>query len=278
LRVGSKIILSSQNQSPKRIIEMEIAQTSPQEQEKIRVQGSPTRFPFVLRIKGNQVPPDTFIPVSEKGGLPQEALDVNRRIQVRPSQDLERAHFITTDSFNSATLVSMWEHIVLTESEQYVLNAIQFLDPSVERIASQSASPFYNVGRGGFKVKQRDVNTPIPIGSMGDGMWRMLAISIILSRSKGGVLLIDEIDTGLHYKVMAEMWKFVHKVAKKLNVQIFATTHSSDCVNSLATICENLEPDDHVTLNRIEAGKDKSIPYTQSEIQMAAKRGIEMRG
>lgn len=136
LRVGSKIVLSSQNQTPKRTIELEVAESTQKDHEKIRIQGPPTRFPWVLRVRGSQVPPDTFIPISQKGGIPPEAFNIHQRIQVRPSEDLERTHFITTESLNNAALVLMWEQISLTKGEEYVLKAIQLLDPTVERIAS----------------------------------------------------------------------------------------------------------------------------------------------
>ena len=58
-------------------------------------------------------------------------------------------------------------------------------------------------------------------------------MAIALISAKGGVLLIDEIDTGLHYTVMADMWKLIAQTAAELDVQVFATTHSSDCVTAL---------------------------------------------
>ncbi|HUE00657.1 MAG TPA: ATP-binding protein, partial [Bryobacteraceae bacterium] len=118
---------------------------------------------------------------------------------------------------------------------------------------------------------------PIPIGSMGDGMWRMLAMAIAITQCRGGVLLVDEIDTGLHYTVMSQMWRLIFNAAKELDVQVFATTHSYDCVYSLAQICVDPDPTNSVTVQRIEAGKSMSVPYDQEEITVAAQREIEVR-
>src|SRR5206468_10271805 len=117
--------------------------------------------------------------------------------------------------------------------------ALQFLDPDIERIAPQVGNgPSYAPQtRGGFIVKKRGLEQPVPIGSMGDGMWRMLAMAIAITQCRGGVLLVDEIDTGLHYSVMADMWRLIFGAAKELDVQVFATTHSFDCIQSLATVC-----------------------------------------
>jgi AAA15 family ATPase/GTPase len=112
---------------------------------------------------------------------------------------------------------------------------------------------------------------------MGDGIWRMFALSIAIALSKGGTLLVDEIDTGLHYTVMSKMWNLIYSAAKEFDVQVFATTHSYDCVYSLAQICADSDPHNKITVQRIEANKHQSVPYDQEELTVAAAREIEVR-
>src|SRR5207244_1531771 len=113
--------------------------------------------------------------------------------------------------------------------EELVVRALRFIDTEIERVAPL-VSPYWFGGtsRGGFVVRRRGEER-VPIGSFGDGIWRMFALAVALSRVKGGLLLIDEIDTGLHFTVMTEMWRFVNDVSKEFNIQVFATTHSYDC-------------------------------------------------
>jgi predicted ATPase len=177
-------------------------------------------------------------------------------------------------------LVALWDKVALTPNESLVLRALQFLEPNIERVAAQASSARYypTSNRGGFIVKLRGREQPIPIGSMGDGMWRMLAMAIAITQCKGGVLLVDEIDTGLHYTVMSDMWRLIFSAAKELDVQVFATSHSYDCIQSLAAVCvtEGVAGN-HVTLQRIEAGKATSVPYSEGEITIAAERDVEVR-
>jgi AAA15 family ATPase/GTPase len=159
-------------------------------------------------------------------------------------------------------------------------DALRFVEPDVERVASSNvpSSFAYDLpARGGFKVKLKNVAQPIPIGSLGDGTWRMLAMAIALSRARNGVLLIDEIDTGLHHTVMTDMWRLVYESARRFNIQIFATTHSYDCVHSLASICEEGPAANNVTIQRVEMDRQKAIPFTDPEIRMAARKDIELR-
>ena len=115
----------------------------------------------------------------------------------------------------------------------------------------------------------------VPIGSMGDGVWRLLGIALSLVRAERGILLIDEIDTGLHYSVLVDMWRLVYETAKRLEVQIFATTHSRDCYEALASVAEAGRYD--ISLQRIERGKPLAIAFSEAEIVQAAERGIEVR-
>jgi predicted ATP-dependent endonuclease of OLD family len=106
----------------------------------------------------------------------------------------------------------------------------------------------------------------------------MLALAVAVVQAKDSLLLVDEIDTGLHYTVMADMWKLINEAAELFNVQVFATTHSYDCVHSLAGICKEVEDaKSEITIQRIEAGKGQAVPFTEAEILAAAERNIEMR-
>lgn len=113
---------------------------------------------------------------------------------------------------------------------------------------------------------------------MGDGVWRMLGLALAIVNAKDGVLLVDEIDTGLHFTAMSDMWKMLWETAKRLNVQIFATTHSKDCWTSLEDIANEEHPsEDGITIHRIEKGKTKSIVFTERQIAIAAENDIEVR-
>ncbi len=173
----------------------------------------------------------------------------------------------------------MWDGIVLTDSEERVLRAIRIVDPRIERIAAVERNSYRDSpARGGFKVRLAGTDLPLPIGSLGDGTWRLLAMAIALSRAGTGVLLIDEIDTGLHYTVMEKMWELIKQTAEELEIQVFATTHSSDCVSSLASICRaDVTDGSDVTIQRIEPEREDAVRFTEAEISVAADRHIEVR-
>jgi predicted ATPase len=221
----------------------------------------------------------TLLPLTQAGGFAPDRLPPRLRRSTRDREDVRPVELITTGALSEDDTVSALEEVVLTENEDLLIRALQSIDGGIERIAPVGRRRYVDPGgRGGVAVKLSGVKTRIPLGSMGDGMWRMLGIALSVVRAKGGVLLIDEIDTGLHYTVMEEMWRLVHDAARQLNVQVFAATHSRDCYQSLAAIVRaETGPRPEVTIQRIERGNPHAIAFTDDEITVAAEIGAEVR-
>ena len=217
---------------------------------------------------------ETSIPLTERLGVSVEY--INRRAQ-RPTENQVPSAFVTTDSLSAAAVVSALSAVVLDPEEELVLQALQIIDPTIERIAPV-ATYRSTSRRGGVVIKSRNASSRLPIGTMGDGIWRLLALSLSLVRARGGVLMIDEIDTGLHYSALEDMWRLVGLTAKRLGIQVFATTHSSDCWKALAAVCAELGIGaEDATIHRIEREKTESVPFTEAEMIIAARSNLEIR-
>jgi AAA15 family ATPase/GTPase len=192
------------------------------------------------------------------------------------TSDKKENIFVSLSSSQLGELVTRFDEIVLTAQEYILYDALRFIEPKIERIASTRIMGSEKGQRGGFVVAidgQR-----VPIGSMGDGIWRMLEITLAMVNVSGGILLIDEIDTGLHFSVMLDLWRLICRTAEKLDIQVFATTHSSDCWKSLAEVAQSNEfPETEITIHRIEKGKKASVVFNEQEMAIAAERDIEVR-
>lgn len=282
--LGSKFSISTftTNQKTDRSVTYELVEAKPEESPilfNMITSQEPVGAPIALKITVPGTDKIIPIPLTQRGSLRndvyQQALNL-----MRPTQpQSEIAQYLTTESLNFQQLQFLWNAITLKPEEKHVVEALMFIDSSIERIAPIIGQPFFGGlinNRGGFIIKRRG-EEPIPIGSLGDGIWRMLALAVTLSRTKNGVILIDEIDTGLHYTVMEKMWSFVNDVSKKFNTQVFATTHSHDCIQALAKICSESEDSKEISIQRIELEKENAVPYSESEIKTAARQKIEMR-
>jgi len=190
--------------------------------------------------------------------------------------------FLTPFSLTSSDMAALFDNIVLSPLEDLIIESLKIIEPKIERIASVGSGKYLtsnNLGvRGGFLIKIKNHDQPIPIGSLGDGIWRMLGLVLAMVNLENGILLVDEIDSGLHFTVMTDMWKVVWETAKKLNIQVFATTHSRDCWQSLAElITEEKITDNEITIQRIDRDKEKAVSFNTRQIYLASERDIEVR-
>jgi predicted ATPase len=128
-------------------------------------------------------------------------------------------------------------------------------------------------------LKLREEKQPIPLSSMGDGMRRVLAVVASLVSVDTGTLLIDEIDTGLHYSILKDMWRLLFELSARGNAQVFATTHSWDCVRAFQEALKDASDRSIGRLIRLERTDDQveAIGYAAHELDIAIKQGIEVR-
>ena len=139
-------------------------------------------------------------------------------------------HFISVDE-----MANEWDKIVFTEHEEVVRQALQIIIPEFENLTFVSKDKNSSMKFRRFaKVKMSDSPRPVPLNSLGDGMLRVLQLVLKVFPAEGGFLLIDEFENGLHFSVQEKVWTMLFEMAQKLDIQIFATTHSWDCIESFA--------------------------------------------
>jgi len=219
------------------------------------------------------------LPVTAEGVL---SPDILRRVVPALVTDRQRApsvQFISPDSLEPRSMSAMWDRVIKDARESEVIRAVKILEPDIANIFFLSGDPSYRAGgRAGVLVAFEGTRRRHPLGSYGEGMRRLLALSLSLIQAEGGILLVDEIDTGLHYSIMGDMWRLVVEGAKQANVQVFATTHSLDCVRGLAWLCENypsLRPE--LSIQKIECELEEAVALHADRITLAVEQDMEVR-
>ena len=240
------------------------------------------------RLKMKKIVGDFPIPqyvlIQRKFGKPKKLMRFGPGIFDGPPTDLdidfesevEDVHFTWLDPGLSGTrtIVGFWTKFALTPTENRAVDALNVVTTErIERIAV--------VGDGNAQkiiVKMEQAETPVPLRTLGDGATRLLAVGSAISCSRGGFLFIDEAEIGIHYTAQASFWRMVLQAAYDNDVQIIATTHSFDCVKGFAKAAVENETVDGI-LVRIEEGDEtqKAITFDESELEVVARRGIEVR-
>jgi predicted ATP-dependent endonuclease of OLD family len=78
-----------------------------------------------------------------------------------------------------------------------------------------------------------------PVSTFGDGVRRLLHIALKLASVKGGILLIDELESTIHTEALQNSFSWLAKWCKEMDVQLFATTHSLEAVDALLEVTES---------------------------------------
>ena len=183
--------------------------------------------------------------------------------------------FLRTRNIDREINGMLFDKIILTEKEQILIDALKIIEPSTERIAFVEESK----GKRTAVIKLSNPTRVLPIQSMGDGINRILTIILALLNADNGLLLIDEFENGLHYTVQEQLWNIIFVLSKKLNVQIFVTTHSEDCISGFARILNSQDNVNDGKLIRLENknGTIRQVEYDANELRIANEQNIETR-
>jgi len=219
---------------------------------------------------------------SQKSGHSSASLDRFRQLaQGSISLELEEprlpcAYVSPYGGERTANLGSLWDGIALSDHEKEVVEALQIIAPDIMAVSM--------VGSGGLGhtrtaiVRSKIFNRPVPLRSYGDGLNRLFGIVLALVNAKDGLLLIDEFENGMHYSVQLDVWRGILRLAERLNVQVFATSHSWDAVEAFQKAVGESQPDAGVLVRLTRRGEDVIPTVLQNkELAIATRDRIEVR-
>lgn len=203
----------------------------------------------------------------------EEVRDYNfRYTSIAPN---ESCQFIRTRNIDKESNGNLFDRIALTEKEQFVIEALKIIEPTTERIAFIGENSRERTA----VIKLANIANPLPLKSMGDGVNRILTIILALVNADNGFLLIDEFENGLHYTVQTKLWNIIFKLAQILKVQVFATTHSEDCIAGFENTLNNPQNKLDGKLIRLDNvdGKIQQVEFNAKELKIATDQNIETR-
>jgi predicted ATPase len=148
----------------------------------------------------------------------------------------------------------------------------QTIEPRLKDISLSSS-----VGVVSLMAELEGLPCKIPVRYMGSGTGRLLSIILgIYGEEHIKCVFIDEIENGVHYSILPELWKAIALAAKEYRCQIFATTHSYDCLKAAAKALEDEEEFCYVRLNR-KGDEVLGTAYSRDVLAASFDMNLEMR-
>jgi hypothetical protein len=185
----------------------------------------------------------------------------------------------------------LWDSVAAADLQEDVMEALRIIVPDIEQLTIPGDFE-HRIRPGGRPLeripctKMTGNDITIPTCSLGEGLNRVLGIAISLVNAKDGFLLVDEIGSNLHYSTQVDLWRWVFRMARRLNVQVFATSHSCDCIEAFQNVAsENTADDDQAgegVLVRLERQPEQPQQITATlfageELTTATREQVEVR-
>lgn len=220
---------------------------------------------------------------------------VGSRMRSPELPGIQPCSYIPTRYVDMDELAVEWDQVALTDHEETLKKVLRIIAPDFKDLAFVSKAdrhvrrdpsgswPRRRQTQRTAKVRLQGVEKPVSLNSMGDGMLRLLQLVLKMFPARGGLLLIDEFENGLHYSVQKKVWDLVFQLAERLDIQVFATTHSWDCIQTFAQSAL-----DHTSIEGVlfrvgksarksDAGRTIATVFDEERLYQITEADIEVR-
>lgn len=182
-----------------------------------------------------------------------------------------RASFVLTHR-EATNLSALWERTELTPRKDRLIEALRLVVPEIMDVAVTTHADTSTV-----KVRLEGATAPVPLLSLGEGLHHLFYIALAAVNAGGGLLLIDEVESGLHFTVQEQLWRFLFEVASQEDLQIFATTHSMDCIRAFQSAAA-AHPEEGALIRLHREGADIfAETFNEADLEVVTRGDIEVR-
>jgi hypothetical protein len=204
--------------------------------------------------------------------MPKEILEAEGWLH----PDAAPVAFLPARGFTNSEAKKLWDIASLADKDEMLLAWLRFIEPEVLDIR------YISDPESGSDVPYLKINGDrgrIPLASMGDGMTRLFHIGLAMANASGGILLIDEFENGLHWEVQKQLWTALFEAANQFGVQVFATTHSNDCIQAFVDAKKDRLISSENYVYRLERRGDDihAHEFSLQGLEAAIRHGIEVR-
>lgn len=189
-------------------------------------------------------------------------------------EDLPLFYFYSAQFFNSASnTADMFSRLSRLNKAKRFVNIFtkEFNWISDVSVESHGGSP---VVFGSLKGS----GNRFPITNMSSGLNRIFGIMLGICDESNGVVLADEIETGIYYKHLIPIWRAVLELCREYNTQIFVSTHSLECLEALQTAAGKSVKDITLWRTQRERNDFRIKRFSGQDLKLGIEYGEEIRG
>lgn len=171
-------------------------------------------------------------------------------------------------------LLDYIDKLLENNQRKELIGALKIFDESIENFEVVGKSRIVKI----FSTKHKK---PLTIYDYGNGTYKVFFIITAALLSKNGILLIDEVEAGIHIKALAKVVDKLLKICELNNVQLFMTTHSLETVDSiLYNYDENDSLGNNIVTYHLKKNDEssKAIRYSANKLkELRENLGFDIR-
>ncbi len=202
------------------------------------------------------------------------AKDIDMRINDKPATTYKKtpvAYLGALESPDAVWLSAMVKYFRETHQLDKLVGVLHFFEPSIETIYANEVE---TVG----PLVELESGEKVPLLHMGHGTLRAVQMLSLIESSRNGVVLIDEIESGLHYRMFSELLFVFYDLALELNCQLFITTQSWEVLSETACMMDEIGQLKKLAFVRISRRKTLRITqYTGQQLLDSCNFDMEVR-
>jgi hypothetical protein len=155
-----------------------------------------------------------------------------------------------------------------------IIELLQVFDPEIQDIDVLSLTG----DRPGIYLTHRRLGNA-PLSVFGDAIRRVTLLSSSIPQLKDGILLIDEIETGVHVSALPTVFEWLHTAAARHGVQVIATTHSLEAVDAMIGGRNHTSGDKSVAFHLEQEGTGTTVKRFDADLlaRLRFERGLDVR-
>lgn len=180
--------------------------------------------------------------------------------------------FLTSNLWNTHLNIDLTE-LFKRKQKSIVLERLKHFDPQITDI---------DILQDDVYIDYENMIEKLPLRMAGDGMRRYLNIVAASANPTNNIILIDEIDNGLHYSTYKKLWEAIFALATNSDKQIFITTHNAETLKQLAEMLSEhpeYQQEMHLyTIAKTLKKQHQAYLYTYETLSFACENDIEIRG
>lgn len=203
----------------------------------------------------------------------QTSVNVQTSLDHNEQEALPWTLFINPVGFkNDLNLMEWMGAIELKDKKEYIVDCLKMIDPATKDIITAAQNGLTQL----YVKKQEGV---IPLKYAGDGFVKLLYLMSAIIYQNDSLILIDEIENGLHYSMYAKVWEIIAKVTAENNSQIIATTHSYELITESCRGIKASDREKDFSFHRLEKTENKTSDncYNTELLDVAFQSDLEVR-